>query len=165
MQEISFSGLVVVAAIALLAPLALGLVPRLRLPAVVLEIVAGIVVGPAVLDWVETDTVIRVFALFGLAFLLFLAGLEIEFDRLRGTPLKLAGLGFVVSFAIALAVGFGLEAAGQVESGTDRGDHPLGDVARGRRAAAQGRGRGREPVRPAHDRRRPRSRTSRRSSS
>ncbi len=118
MQEISFSGLVVVAAIALLAPLALGLVPRLRLPAVVLEIVAGIVVGPAVLDWVETDTVIRVFALFGLAFLLFLAGLEIEFDRLRGTPLKLAGLGFVVSFAIALAVGFGLEAAGQVESGT-----------------------------------------------
>ena len=85
--------------------------PRLRLPAVVLEIVAGIVVGPAVLDWIETDTVIRVFALFGLAFLLFLAGLEIEFDRLRGTPLRLAGLGFVVSFAIALVVGFGLEAA------------------------------------------------------
>ena len=74
MEEISFSGLVVVAAIALLAPLVLGLVPRLRLPAVVLEIVAGIVVGPAVLDWVPIDTVIRVFALFGLAFLLFLAG-------------------------------------------------------------------------------------------
>ena len=91
MQEISFSGLVVVAAVALLAPLVIGLVPRLRLPAVVLEIVAGIVVGPAVLDWVETDTVIRVFALFGLAFLLFLAGLEIDFDRLRGRPLRLAG--------------------------------------------------------------------------
>jgi Kef-type K+ transport system membrane component KefB len=117
MEEISFSGLVVVAAIALAAPLLLGLVPRLRLPAVVLEIVAGIVVGPAVLDWVETDTVIRVFALFGLAFLLFLAGLEIEFDRLRGTPLRLAGLGFVVSFAIALVVGFALEAGGQVENG------------------------------------------------
>jgi Kef-type K+ transport system membrane component KefB len=116
-EEISFSGLVVVAAIALLAPLVLGLMPRLRLPGVVLEIVAGIVVGPAVLDWVETDTVIRVFALFGLAFLLFLAGLEIDFDRLRGTPLKLAGLGFAVSFAIAVAVGFGLEAAGQVENG------------------------------------------------
>lgn len=117
MEEISFSGLVVVAAVAMGAPFLLGLAPRLRLPSVVLEIVAGIVVGPAVLGWVETDTVIRVFALFGLAYLLFLAGLEIDFDRLRGRALRLAGIGFVVSFLIAVAVGFGLEASGQVENG------------------------------------------------
>ena len=86
MEEISFTGLVVVAAVALLAPLLLGLAPRLRLPPVVLEIVAGIAIGPALLGWVETDTVIRVFALFGLAYLLFLAGLEIDFERLRGRP-------------------------------------------------------------------------------
>jgi Kef-type K+ transport system membrane component KefB len=43
----SFTGLLVVAAIALAAPLLLGLVPALRVPAVVLEIVAGIVVGPS----------------------------------------------------------------------------------------------------------------------
>jgi len=116
-EALSFTGLVVVAAVALLAPLAIGLVPGLRLPSVVLEIVAGIVVGPAVFGWVELDAVIRVFALFGLAFLLFLAGLEIDFDRLRGRPLRLAGLGFVVSFAIALAVGGALGAAGQVEDG------------------------------------------------
>jgi Kef-type K+ transport system membrane component KefB len=83
----------------------------------VLEIVAGIVVGPAVLGWIEMDDVIRVFSLFGLAFLLFLAGLEIDFDRLRGRPLRLATAGFVVSFALALVVGGGLAAAGQVESG------------------------------------------------
>ena len=53
MQEISFTGLVVVAAVAVAAPLVIGLVPRLRLPAVVLEIVAGIIIGPAVLGWVE----------------------------------------------------------------------------------------------------------------
>jgi Kef-type K+ transport system membrane component KefB len=116
-EEISFSGLVVVAAVALLAPLLLGLAPRLRLPSVVLEIVAGIVVGPALLGWVEIDTVIRVFALFGLAYLLFLAGLEIDFERLRGRSLRLAGIGFVLSFAIALVVGYGLETAGQVENG------------------------------------------------
>jgi Kef-type K+ transport system membrane component KefB len=116
-EEISFSGLVVVAAVALAAPLLLGLAPRLRLPSVVLEIVAGIVIGPALLGWVETDLAIRVFALFGLAFLLFLAGLEIEFDRLRGRPLRMAGLGFAISFALAIAVGAGLEAAGQVENG------------------------------------------------
>ena len=117
MEDLSFSGLVVVAAVALLAPLAIGLVPGLRLPSVVLEIVAVIVVGPAVFGWVEQDAVIRVFALFGLAFLLFLAGLEIDFDRLRGRPLRLAGVGFVVSFAIALAVGGALGAAGLVENG------------------------------------------------
>lgn len=117
MEDLSFSGLVVVAAVALGAPLALGLLPRLRLPSVVLEIVAGIVVGPAVLGWVEPDAVLRVFSLFGLAFLLFLAGLEIDFARLRGRPLRLAGAGFAVSFALALAVGAGLSAAGQVEDG------------------------------------------------
>ena len=114
---LSFSGLVVVAAVALAAPLVIGLIPGLRLPSAVLEIVAGIVVGPAVLGWVEMDDVIRVFSLFGLAFLLFLAGLEIDFDRLRGRPLRLASTGFVVSLAIALLVGAALAAAGQVEDG------------------------------------------------
>ncbi len=116
-MDLSFSGLVVVAAVALAAPIVIGLVPGLRLPSPVLEIVAGIVIGPAVLGWVEMDDVIQVFSLFGLAFLLFLAGLEIDFDRLRGRPLRLASTGFVVSFALALAVGAGLSAAGQVENG------------------------------------------------
>jgi Kef-type K+ transport system membrane component KefB len=116
-EQLSFTGLVVVAAVAVAAPLAIGLVPALRLPAVVLEIVAGIVIGPAVLGWVEMDSVIRVFSLFGLAFLLFLAGLEIDFARLRGRPLRLAGAGFALSLALALAVAGGLAAAGQVEDG------------------------------------------------
>ena len=116
-QDLSFTGLVVVAAVALVAPLAIALLPGVRLPSVVLEIVAGIVIGPAVLGWVELDAVIRVFSLFGLAFLLFLAGLEIDFERLRGRPLRLAGAGFVLSFAIALAMGAALSAAGQVEDG------------------------------------------------
>jgi Kef-type K+ transport system membrane component KefB len=115
--DLSFSGLVVVAAVALAAPLVIGLIPGLRLPSAVLEIVAGIALGPAVLGWVEMDDVIEVFSLFGLAFLLLLAGLEIDFDRLRGRPLRLAFAGFLVSFAIALVVGGALAAAGQVESG------------------------------------------------
>ncbi len=116
MDEISFSGLVIVFAVAFGAPLALGLAPGLRLPLVVLEIVAGIVIGPAVLGWVEVDLAIEVLSLFGLAFLLFLAGLELDFDRLRGRPLEVAGLGFAVSFGLALATGFLLDAGGLVES-------------------------------------------------
>jgi Kef-type K+ transport system membrane component KefB len=108
---------VIVAAVAFGAPLVLGLAPRLRLPAVVLEIVAGIVIGPAGFGWVEVDDPIEVLALIGLAFLLFLAGLEIEVDRLKGRPLRLAGLGFLISLALAIGVGYGLEAFDQVENG------------------------------------------------
>lgn len=117
MEELTFGGLVIVAAVALAAPLVLGLAPWLRVPSAVLEIVAGIVIGPAVLGWVDPDAVIRVFSLFGLAFLLFLAGLEIDFARLRGRPLRLASAGFAASFVIALLVGALLSATGQVEDG------------------------------------------------
>jgi Kef-type K+ transport system membrane component KefB len=113
---VSFTNVAVVAAVAFVAPLALGLVPRLRLPAVVLEIVLGIVVGPQVLGWAEVDTPVQVLNLIGLAFLLLIAGLEVDFDRLRGRLLRLSGLGFVVSFAIALVLGFGLRAGGLVKS-------------------------------------------------
>jgi Kef-type K+ transport system membrane component KefB len=101
-DAIDFSGLVIVAAVAFSARLLLGLAPAVRLPAVVLEIVAGIAIGPSGLGWVELDEPIRVLSLVGLAFLLFLAGLEIDFDRLRGRSLGLTGIGFGVSFAMAL---------------------------------------------------------------
>jgi len=111
-MPVSFSSLAIVAAVAFLAPLALGLVPALRLPAVVLEIVLGIVVGPAVLGWVHVDGPVQVMSLLGLAFLLLLAGLEVEFDMLRGRLLRVTATGFVASLGIALAVGFVLDAAG-----------------------------------------------------
>jgi Kef-type K+ transport system membrane component KefB len=112
----SFENLVVVVAVAFLAPLLLGLFPRVRLPSVVLEIVAGIVIGPSVLGLVEVDESVEVIALIGLAFVLFLAGLEIEFHKLRGQVLRLTGLGFALSFGIALLVSFGLKAGGLVDT-------------------------------------------------
>jgi Kef-type K+ transport system membrane component KefB len=112
MPDVSFGGLLLVAAIAFLAPLTVGLVPRLRLPAVVLEIVAGIAVGPAGLGWVSPDDAIGVLSLFGLALLLFLAGLEIDPARLRGRFLRLSAAGFAVSFSIALVAAGLLRAAG-----------------------------------------------------
>jgi Kef-type K+ transport system membrane component KefB len=108
----SFTNLLVVCAVAFLAPLVVRLAPALRVPSPVLEIVAGIVLGPSVLGWVAVDAPVEVLALIGLAFLLFLAGLEIDVHRLRGTPLRLAVAGFVASFALALACGLALAAAG-----------------------------------------------------
>jgi Kef-type K+ transport system membrane component KefB len=115
-MELDLSNLLIVTAVAFAAPLLLGLAPALRLPSVVLELIAGIAIGPAVLGWVEVDEPVRVLSLVGLAFLLFLAGLEIEFDRLRGRRLALTALGFALSFAIAVVIGFALGAIDQVET-------------------------------------------------
>jgi len=82
MGELSFSSLLVVCVIAVLAPLLLGLAPRLRVPSPVLEIVAGIIIGPAVLGWVEVDEPVEILSIIGLAFLLFLAGLELGVRRI-----------------------------------------------------------------------------------
>ena len=116
MPEVAFENLLVVALIALLAPLTLGLAPALRIPAVVLEIVSGIAIGPSGLGWVEADLPVEILSVIGLAFLLFLTGLEIDIHRLRGPVLRVALLGFVVSLALAVAAGVGFQAVGWVES-------------------------------------------------
>jgi Kef-type K+ transport system membrane component KefB len=116
MPDVEFANLFAVLLTALAAPLALGLVPRLRIPAVVLEIVLGILVGPSVLGWVEIDLPVQIIALVGLAFLLFLAGLEVDFHRLRGQTLRLPAIGYAISFAIAVAVAFLLQGAGLIET-------------------------------------------------
>jgi Kef-type K+ transport system membrane component KefB len=114
--HIGFTNLALVAAVAFTAPLVLGLLPTVRLPAVVLELVLGIVVGPSVLGWVHVDEPVEVLALLGLAFLLLLAGLEVQFDKLRGRLLRIATFGFAISFGIALVTALLLDAAGLTDA-------------------------------------------------
>ncbi len=118
MTGIHFANLLIVVALAFFVPLLISFVPgAAAFPAVVAEIVAGIIVGPSVLGWVEIDEPVSVLAVLGLAFLLFLAGLEIDLRALLGGPLRLALAGFGASLAIAFATGAGLHAAGLTDSG------------------------------------------------
>jgi Kef-type K+ transport system membrane component KefB len=116
MPAVHFTNLLIVVAAGLLAPLALGFFTRVRLPPIVLELVLGIVIGPSVLGWVKPDLPVSILALVGLAFLLFLSGLEVDLERVRGRILRLTSIGFAVSFAIAIVLGLGLEAGGFVRS-------------------------------------------------
>jgi Kef-type K+ transport system membrane component KefB len=113
--DLPFGGLLIVALIAAGAPL-LATTIRIKVPAVVIEIVAGIVVGPSVLGWVDIDQPIEVLSLVGLAFLLFLAGLEIDLMTLRGDLLRLPLLGFAATLLIGLAAGGAFQAAGWAHS-------------------------------------------------
>ena len=96
-----------------------------RIPVVVGEILAGIIVGPSVLGLVHGDEhTLELLAEIGFAFLMFLSGLEIDFsvlfaastskkktDKQPGT-LGLAGLSFGITLLTALAIGFGLFSVG-----------------------------------------------------
>jgi len=113
-MELHFTNLLIVVAAGFAAPFALGFFPALRLPSIVLELVLGIVLGPAVLGWVHVDDPVTVMSTIGLAVLLFLAGLEIEFHKLRGPVLRVTLLGFVVSFFVALGIGLLLKGLGVV---------------------------------------------------
>ena len=112
----NFDNLVAVLAVAAAVPLILTAVPLVRVPGPVLEIVAGIVLGPAVLDLVKPDQAVRLVSTIGLAFLLFLAGLEIDIRHFRGPRARLAGLALCVSALLALIIGVGLHAVRVVEN-------------------------------------------------
>ncbi len=75
-----FVPLLIVLLLAFAVPLVFGRFKRI--PVVVGEIIAGVIVGPSVLGWVSNGPILTFMADIGLAFLMFLAGLEIDFDIL-----------------------------------------------------------------------------------
>src|SRR5215831_10375116 len=105
MPDVSFTNLLIVVAVAVLAPLAVGFFPRLRIPAVVLEIIGGIIIGPSMLGWVQADLPVQILALFGLAF---------DVHRLRGRLLRFALLGYVATLVLGYGAGTAFDLAGWV---------------------------------------------------
>jgi Kef-type K+ transport system membrane component KefB len=79
----------------------------------VLEVIAGIVIGPSVLGWVRIDAPVQVLSDLGLGMLLFLAGLEIDIERLRGPLARLAISAFAVSAVLALLCAYAFRLGGQ----------------------------------------------------
>ena len=108
--------LVIVGVAALAGLLTMLLAPRLTIPVVVLELLLGIVVGPDVAGIAEVDPTTDFLGNLGLGMLFFFAGYEIDFNRIRGQPMKLAGLGWALSLVIAYGIGGALAAAGVVLS-------------------------------------------------
>jgi Kef-type K+ transport system membrane component KefB len=86
------------------APLLVDILPVPKVPAIVTEIVAGILIGPEVLDLIDNTAPLSVFAAIGLVFLFFLAGLEIEFQTHEERHLGLVAAAFAASLGLALVV-------------------------------------------------------------
>lgn len=92
--------------LASLAALVLPLLARrIRAPGIVLEILFGILVGPSVANLIHDSEVMGFLAELGLLLLMFLAGFEIDFDRLLRQGVAQGATGLVV-FASTLALAY-----------------------------------------------------------
>ena len=114
MSEIDYLNLLGLVSIAMLAPLLVDLL-RLPIPDVVAMILAGVAVGGSGLGWVEVDASVELLSALGLAYLLFVSGLEIRAIALRGR-IKVSMAAFFASLAIALVAAIGFRAAGLVSN-------------------------------------------------
>ena len=115
-MEVSHTDILVVATVAVLAPVLADLSKRAKLPIVVVEIFLGIIVGPEVLDLAATDDFIESLSTFGLAFLFFLAGMEIDFERIRGNPVRFGIQGWLISVAIGAVLAVVLHVTGVIHA-------------------------------------------------
>ncbi|MFF5492199.1 cation:proton antiporter [Streptomyces aquilus] len=97
--------LILIMSIAVLAPLlAYGISRWLPVPLVIFEILLGILAGPDALGWAGDGQVIDTLSDLGLAMLIFLAGYEIEFDRVRGATLKRSLWAWLTALVVGLAL-------------------------------------------------------------
>jgi Kef-type K+ transport system membrane component KefB/Trk K+ transport system NAD-binding subunit len=127
MEHSTFLALLLITGLAVLVPVLASRLRRIRLPIVVGEILAGIIIGQSGFNMVEPSPTLNFLAEFGFAYLMFLSGLEIDFNLLtsknRGSrqqtyqqPFPMALLIFGGTLILALLGGWGLSEYGIVQS-------------------------------------------------
>ncbi len=130
MGQPNFVPLLLITVLAVVVPLVTSRLKRIQLPIVVGEILAGVIIGRSGLDLVSSSPILDFLKEFGFAFLMFLSGLELDFNLLTGgaapnsgpsrwrRPLPLAGLVFAGTLALGIL-------GGQLLSRLGVTDHPL----------------------------------------
>lgn len=96
-----------IAGILVMARLFAELASHYRVPRVIGELIAGVVLGPSILGWIEPNEIIGLLAEIGIILLLFEVGLETDFGRLveaGSNAIRLALAGFLVPFALAFGI-------------------------------------------------------------
>lgn len=74
--------LLLIAGAAMLAPILAELPKAIRIPVVVLEILLGVLIGPHAFGLANPTGMVATMGELGLAFLLFMVGLEIDFEKM-----------------------------------------------------------------------------------
>ncbi len=128
-ETLSFLPLLIVIFLAFLVPIVLSRFRKFRLPIVVGEIIAGIVIGRSGLGWVQHhEVVLDLLAELGFVFLMFLSGMEIDFSNLGlftnkqksenqpASPIHLAAISFLLTLVLSTLIGLAFTGAGLASS-------------------------------------------------
>ena len=128
-ETLSFLPLLIVIFLAFLVPITLSRFRKLRLPIVVGEIIAGIIIGRSGFGWVQHhEVVLDLLAELGFVFLMFLSGMEIDFSSLGlfgskkktknqpVSPIRLAAISFLLTLGFSTLIGFAFTRAGLASS-------------------------------------------------
>ncbi len=101
--------------IIIVAALFAGLVKLFRQPLILGYVVGGIIIGPAVLGLVQNKDLISTLSELGIAFLLFIIGLELDLKKLKEVGKSAIFVGFlqvlfttIAGFTVAYLLGFGI---------------------------------------------------------
>jgi Kef-type K+ transport system membrane component KefB len=118
-ESLSFLPLLIVIFLAFLVPITLSRFRKLRLPIVVGEIIAGIIIGRSGFGLVQHhEIILDLLAELGFVFLMFLSGMEIDFSSLGllagskksgkqpASPIRLAGFSFLLTLGMSILIGF-----------------------------------------------------------
>lgn len=103
-----------VVVVAALAPIVVDFLPIPKVPVVVLELILGAIFGPHLLDLISDPGSLHHLQEFGVIFLFFLAGFEVDMAGILGRPIKNAVYAWLSSLAIALALTLLLQQAGLI---------------------------------------------------
>jgi Kef-type K+ transport system membrane component KefB len=115
MIETAIPTLVLIGLAAVLAPIVAEWSRRfIAVPEVVIQIVFGILLGPFVLNLAHPNNIVTALSDFGLTYLMFLAGTELDLSTMRQGHLGRAAGSWGTSLVLALAVGVVLRATGLV---------------------------------------------------
>src|SRR5690606_14691701 len=95
--------------LAALAPIIADFIPKITVPVVVLELVLGIIAGPHILGLIHGNEGLAIARELGVIFLFFLAGFEVDFEGIKGNPLRNAIVAWIAGFALALVVAFSMQ--------------------------------------------------------
>jgi Kef-type K+ transport system membrane component KefB/Trk K+ transport system NAD-binding subunit len=126
LEHNSFLPLLLITALAFFAPILANRLKRFSIPIVVGEILAGILIGRSGLNIIEPSPILDFLAEFGFAYLMFLSGLEVDFnllipDRRKGSfslrqPLPLALIVLASTLGLGLLFSVLLRSLGIVKS-------------------------------------------------
>lgn len=116
-EALNYSSLFVIAVIAFFTPFLVSKLKKIKVPYQVGEIFIGIIVGKSLLNIVKPDVGILFLSNLGLAYLMFLSGLEIDFGDLKSSdkktsPLFISIKMIIISFVVAIILSYSLTLVG-----------------------------------------------------